>query len=71
MKMFYFYRYGLELHIVSHEKRFGTFAEAVQNKNGVAVLGILFHVIYLTYTTAVHYANWYHCLSDVVGVRRA
>ncbi|XP_037028764.1 putative carbonic anhydrase 3 [Bradysia coprophila] len=37
-------RYGLELHIVSHEKRFGTFAEAVQNKNGVAVLGILFHV---------------------------
>lgn len=38
------YRYGLELHIVSHEKRFPTFAEAVQNKNGIAVLGILFHV---------------------------
>ncbi|KAJ6638389.1 Carbonic anhydrase 2 [Pseudolycoriella hygida] len=37
-------RYGLELHIVSHEKRFGTFAEAVKNKNGIAVLGILFHV---------------------------
>lgn len=38
------HRYGLELHIVSHEKRFGTFAEAVQIKDGIAVLGILFHV---------------------------
>lgn len=37
-------RYGLELHIVSHERRFGTFANAVINKSGIAVLGILFHV---------------------------
>lgn len=34
----------MELHIVSHEQRFRTFADAVQVKNGVAVLGVLFHV---------------------------
>lgn len=40
----FFCRYGLELHIVSHEQRFRTFADAVQVKNGIAVLGVLFHV---------------------------
>lgn len=32
------------MHIVSHERRFKSFAEAVEVKNGVAVLGVLFHV---------------------------
>lgn len=39
-----FNRFGLELHIVSHEQRFKNFSTAVKNKRGVAVLGILFHV---------------------------
>lgn len=34
----------MELHIVSHEQRFKNFSIAVQNKKGVAVLGVLFHV---------------------------
>lgn len=38
------HRYALELHIVSHEQRFATFADAVKVKNGVAVLGVLFYV---------------------------
>lgn len=37
-------RYSLELHMVSHESRFANFSEAVQRKNGIAVLGVLFHV---------------------------
>lgn len=37
-------RFGLELHIVSHEQRFKNFSTAVRNKRGVAVLGVLFHV---------------------------
>lgn len=38
------FRYALELHMVHHEKRFETITKAAQEKNGVAVLGILFHV---------------------------
>lgn len=38
------FRFGLELHIVSHEHRFENFSIAVKNKRGVAVLGVLFHV---------------------------
>lgn len=37
-------RFGLELHIVSHNQRYANFSEAVQNKQGVAVLGVMFHV---------------------------
>lgn len=37
-------RYALELHMVHHEKRFETITKAALEKNGVAVLGILFHV---------------------------
>ncbi|CRK88908.1 CLUMA_CG002626, isoform A [Clunio marinus] len=37
-------RYALELHMVHHEKRFESITRAAQEKNGVAVLGILFHV---------------------------
>jgi len=37
-------RFALELHMVHHEKRFETITKAAQEKNGVAVLGILFHV---------------------------
>lgn len=38
------FRFGLELHIVSHNQRYKNFSEAVQNKQGVAVLGVLFHI---------------------------
>lgn len=34
----------MELHIVSHNQRYRNFTEAVQNKQGVSVLGVLFHV---------------------------
>lgn len=37
-------RYGLEMHIVSHEKRFPNFTIALQNRRAVSVLGVLFHV---------------------------
>lgn len=37
-------RFGLELHIVSHNQLYSNFSEAVQNKQGVAVLGVIFHV---------------------------
>lgn len=37
-------RFALELHIVHHEKRFESLTKAAQEKNGVAVIGILFHV---------------------------
>ncbi|CAO1439519.1 unnamed protein product [Diamesa hyperborea] len=37
-------RYALELHMVHHEKRFESLSKAAVEKNGVAVLGILFHV---------------------------
>ncbi|XP_053678328.1 putative carbonic anhydrase 3 [Anopheles nili] len=37
-------RYGLELHLVHHDSRYQTLDEAVQARNGVAVLGVLFHV---------------------------
>lgn len=40
----YYDRYALELHMVHHEKRFDTITKAATEKNGVAVLGILFHV---------------------------
>lgn len=36
--------FGLELHIVSHDQRYQNFSIAVQNRKGVAVLGVLFHV---------------------------
>lgn len=44
--LFYFsyFRFGLELHIVSHNQRYKNFSEAVQNKQGVSVLGVLFHI---------------------------
>lgn len=41
---FFFFRFGLELHIVSHNQRYRNFTEAVQNKQGVSVLGVLFHI---------------------------
>lgn len=37
-------RYGLELHIVSHNQRYKNFSEAFQHKQGIAVLGVLFHI---------------------------
>lgn len=37
-------RYGLELHLVHHEKRFDTLTKAAIEKNGIAVLGVLFHI---------------------------
>ncbi|XP_055324799.1 carbonic anhydrase 1 [Sitodiplosis mosellana] len=37
-------RFGLELHIVSHNQRYKNFSEAVQNKQGVSVLAVLFHI---------------------------
>uniref|UniRef100_U5EY71 Carbonic anhydrase n=1 Tax=Corethrella appendiculata TaxID=1370023 RepID=U5EY71_9DIPT len=37
-------RYGLELHIVHHDTRFANIQEASNIHNGIAVLGILFHV---------------------------
>lgn len=42
--VFFLHRFGLELHIVSHNIRYKNFTEAVQNKQGVAVLGVLFHI---------------------------
>ncbi|KAL9694619.1 hypothetical protein quinque_013904 [Culex quinquefasciatus] len=36
-------RYGLELHMVHHDARYKTLAEAAAVKNAVAVLGVLFH----------------------------
>lgn len=42
--LFFAHRYALELHIVHHEKRFDTITKAAQEKNGIAVLGVLFHV---------------------------
>lgn len=40
----FLFRFGLELHIVSHNNLYKNFSEAVQNKQGVAVLGVLFHI---------------------------
>jgi carbonic anhydrase len=40
----FFDSYALELHMVHHEKRFETITKAATEKNGIAVLGILFHV---------------------------
>lgn len=40
----FYFRFGLELHIVSHNQRYANFSEAVQNKQGVSVLGVLFHI---------------------------
>nr|XP_040226281.2 carbonic anhydrase 1-like isoform X1 [Anopheles coluzzii] len=37
-------RYGLELHLVHHDTRYASLEDAVQARNGVAVLGVLFHV---------------------------
>ncbi|KFB37844.1 AGAP004895-PA-like protein [Anopheles sinensis] len=37
-------RYGLELHMVHHDARYPTLNDAAAVRNGVAVLGILFHV---------------------------
>ncbi|XP_055617826.1 putative carbonic anhydrase 3 [Toxorhynchites rutilus septentrionalis] len=37
-------RYALELHMVHHDARYKTLAEAAAVKNAVAVLGVLFHV---------------------------
>lgn len=37
-------RFALELHIVHHDRRYDTLSRAAQEKNGIAVLGILFHV---------------------------
>lgn len=37
-------RYGLELHLVHHDSRYGSLAEAAAVKNAVAVVGVLFHV---------------------------
>uniref|UniRef100_A0AAG5DUH3 Carbonic anhydrase n=1 Tax=Anopheles atroparvus TaxID=41427 RepID=A0AAG5DUH3_ANOAO len=37
-------RYGLELHLVHHDARYPTLGDAVAARNGVAVLGVLFHV---------------------------
>lgn len=36
-------RFALELHMVHHDKRYESLARAAQEKNGIAVLGILFH----------------------------
>ena len=37
-------RYGLELHLVHHEKRYETITKAAVERNGVAVFGVLFHI---------------------------
>lgn len=37
-------RLALELHMVHHEKRYDSLNKAAEVKNGIAVLGILFHV---------------------------
>ncbi|XP_049300265.1 carbonic anhydrase isoform X2 [Anopheles funestus] len=37
-------RYGLELHLVHHDTRYTSLDEAAAARNGVAVLGVLFHV---------------------------
>uniref|UniRef100_A0A182MTP2 Carbonic anhydrase n=1 Tax=Anopheles culicifacies TaxID=139723 RepID=A0A182MTP2_9DIPT len=37
-------RYGLELHLVHHDTRYASLEEAAAARNGVAVLGVLFHV---------------------------
>jgi carbonic anhydrase len=37
----------LELHIVHHDKRHESINKAASVKNGIAVLGILFHVSFL------------------------
>jgi carbonic anhydrase len=47
--IFYIHRYALELHMVHHDKRYESLARAAQEKNGIAVIGILFHV-----TTTAH-----------------
>lgn len=38
------FRFGLELHIVSHNQQYKNFTEALKHKQGVAVLGVLFHI---------------------------
>lgn len=37
-------RYGLELHMVHHDSRYNSLAEAAAVKNAVSVIGVLFHV---------------------------
>lgn len=37
-------RYALELHMVHHDKRYDTLAQAAQEKNGIAVIGVLYHI---------------------------
>jgi carbonic anhydrase len=41
---FLFHRFALELHMVHHDKRYETLSKAAESKNGIAVLGILFHI---------------------------
>lgn len=38
------FRFALELHMVHHDKRYDTLAQAAKEKNGIAVIGILYHV---------------------------
>lgn len=38
------FRFGLELHIVSHNQLYANFTEAVNNPQGVSVIAVLFHV---------------------------
>ncbi|KAG5669948.1 hypothetical protein PVAND_000237 [Polypedilum vanderplanki] len=37
-------RFALELHIVHHDKRYDTLSRAAQEKNGIAVVGILYKI---------------------------
>lgn len=37
-------RFVLELHIVTYNRRYNNFSEAIKNEEGIAVLGVLFHI---------------------------
>lgn len=61
------FRYGLELHIVSHERRFANFSEAIKYKNGIAVVAVLFQVTDQHNPTLKNVLDSFHPVREQVG----
>lgn len=61
-------RYALELHMVHHDRRY-SLKEAVQVKNGIAVLGVLFHVSAFENEKLQNILNSVDDIADTVGAR--
>lgn len=60
-------RYPLELHMVHHDSRFASLNDALASKNGVAVLGILFHVSMKANENLENILNAVHQVADLSG----